>query len=86
MDEVSPKLGARLLEIFLDRLLWTANTQGNLASEYLLDDRYERGMSDRDLSLRKLLIRISTEAGTQARSSSGWRRVAGCLRDLDADE
>jgi hypothetical protein len=86
MDEVSPKLGARLLEIFLDRLVWTAATQGNLASEYLLDDRYESGLSECDAALRKLLIKMSAEASEKAGSSSGWKRVAGCLRDLGADE
>jgi hypothetical protein len=85
MDETSPKAGARLLEIFLDRLVWTAATQGNLASEYLLDPRYESGLSECDAALRTLLVTMSDEASKKAKSSSGWKRVDACLRDLGAD-
>ena len=47
MEAQSPAEGGRLLEIFLDRLVWAASTQGDLASEYVLDERYQSGLSKR---------------------------------------
>lgn len=49
---------ARLLEIFLDRLAWSAATNHELSTEYLLDDRYTSGLSESDLSLRRLLTKL----------------------------
>lgn len=74
--------GAHMLEIFLDRLLWTAATQGDLSSEYLVDDTYASGLTKRDSQLRNLLLSIPEAADTEARSSPGWRRVEKCLREL----
>lgn len=75
---------ARKLEIFLDRLAWSAATSHELSAEYLLDDRYENGLPDADLALRKVLKDIAKEA-REARGSAGWPRVAACLRELGAD-
>ena len=70
------------LEIFLDRLVWAASTQGDLASEYVLDERYQSGLSKRDAALRDLLTEMSLKASAAAKSSTGWNRVAACLRYL----
>ncbi|MFC7673281.1 hypothetical protein ACFQWH_09385 [Mycolicibacterium sp. GCM10028919] len=86
MDPESATDGAYVLEIFLDRLLWTAATRSDLSSEYLLDDRYASGLTKRDTHLRDLLLSIPAAASTQAKSSPGWRRVEKCLRELGADE
>lgn len=78
--------GARVLEMFLDRMVWTAAAQSALAGEYLLDGRYSSGLSDADIALRDLLTAMAENAGPQAKSSSGWARVADCLRSLGADD
>lgn len=85
MGADDPAGGARILEIFLDRMAWTAATRGDLASEYLLDARYSSGLSDSDAALRRLLLEMSNSATSQAKASSGWQRVVRCLRDLGAD-
>jgi hypothetical protein len=86
MTAQSQTEGARLLEIFVDRLLWVASTQGDFATEYLLDNRYASGLSERDDALCKLLTRLCDEASLDAKSSMGWRRVAECMRSLGADD
>ena len=85
MRSVGPDEGARMLEIFLDRLAWTAIKNHSLSAEYLLDERYESGLSDNDQRLRDLLERLEDDADSDARRSSGWSRVAACLRDLGRD-
>ncbi|WP_349269886.1 hypothetical protein MPNTM1_00395 [Mycolicibacterium parafortuitum] len=85
MDPESPQTGARRMEIFLDRLLWTASVQSDLSHEYLLDRRYESGLSEPDSALRALLVEMVNAASPLARSSSGWRKVVECLADLGAD-
>ena len=80
-----PDEAARMLEIFLDRLAWAGATNHERSAEYLLDDRYGSGLSDRDRTLRDLLMEMSDKANANARLSSGWSRVASCLRDLGAD-
>jgi hypothetical protein len=82
MEEPSLGVAARQLEIFLDRLVWTAVKQGNLSSEYLLDDRYEYGMSAEDLALRKALLDLVDSASAEAKQSSAWARVRSILADL----
>ncbi|STZ41798.1 Uncharacterised protein [Mycolicibacterium gilvum] len=86
MGAQSSAQGARILEIFLDRMVWTAATQSALASEYLLDKRYSSGLSDPDAALRDLVIAMTEKASAEAKSSSGWTRVADCLRSLGADD
>ncbi|BBZ62525.1 SIR2 family protein [Mycolicibacterium monacense] len=82
MGAASSAEGARILEIFLDRLVWAASTESELATEYLLDGRYASGLSERDGALRDLLIGMVETASPQAKSSSGWKRVEECLRSL----
>jgi hypothetical protein len=86
MDPDSFPVGARLLEVFLDRMVWAAAIESDLASEYLLDERYESGMSAPDRALRDALGRLVEDATAEARTSIAWRRVANCLRALGADE
>lgn len=86
MGTESSAAGARILEIFLDRMVWTAATQSALASEYLLDNRYSTGLSGPDAALRNLLAAMANSAGAQAKSSSGWKHVTDCLRSLGADD
>ncbi|MBB2989662.1 hypothetical protein FHR72_001125 [Mycolicibacterium iranicum] len=86
MGAESSAEGARILEIFLDRMVWTAATQSTLAGEYLLDNRYSSGLSGPDAALRDLLIAMTEKASAEARSSNGWNRVADCLRSLGADD
>lgn len=85
MGAENPAEGARILEIFLDRMAWTAATRGDLSSEYLLDARYSSGLSQNDSALRQLLDDMTKYAPSQAKASSGWERVVRCLRDLGAD-
>ncbi|KUI34667.1 hypothetical protein AU195_09085 [Mycobacterium sp. IS-1496] len=82
MGAESSEKGARILEIFLDRLVWAASTQSELATEYLLDKRYASGLSERDRALRDLLLEMVNTATPEARSSSGWKRVEECLHSL----
>lgn len=82
MGGASSAGGARVLEIFLDRLVWAASTESELANEYLLDGRYASGLSERDRALRDLLVDMVENASPQAKSSSGWTRVEECLRSL----
>lgn len=82
MGGASSAGGARVLEIFLDRLVWAASTESELANEYLLDGRYASGLSERDRALRDLLVDMVETASLQAKSSSGWTRVEECLRSL----
>lgn len=82
MGGASSAEGARVLEIFLDRLVWAASTESELATEYLLDRRYASGLSERDRALQDLLVGMVETASPQAKSSSGWTRVEECLRSL----
>ncbi|MBB2770726.1 UNVERIFIED_ORG: hypothetical protein GGE11_001639 [Mycolicibacterium obuense] len=82
MGAESSEEGARILEIFLDRLVWTASKQSELSNEYLLDGRYASGLSKPDNALRDLLVEMVETASQQAKSSSGWKRVEECLRSL----
>ena len=84
MLESGPDDAARKLEIFLDRLGWAAATHHAVAAEYLLDDRYQSALSDEDRRLRDLLSELMDRADAATRASSGWARVAACLRDLGA--
>ena len=50
---------ARKLEIFLDRLGWAAANEGELAAEYLLDNRYASGLSAQECALREILKQVA---------------------------
>jgi hypothetical protein len=86
MDGPLPEQGARQLEIFLDRLVWAAAKGSDLSSEYLLDDRYESGISEHDLALRRALITMCRDASVEATDSTAWERVMRLLSDLGADD
>jgi hypothetical protein len=86
MLETGPEEAARKLEIFLDRLGWAAATNHPLAAEYLLDWRYESALSNQDRRLSDLLTDLMRRADAATRASSGWSRVASCLRDLGATD
>lgn len=83
MHDDSPPEGARILEIFLDRLSWRAARQNELATEYLLDDRYTSGLRPDEKALRALLAPLQS-ANRIARSSPGWSRVEAMLKSLGA--
>ncbi|WP_293240456.1 SIR2 family protein [Mycolicibacterium sp.] len=85
MDESSPKRGARLLEVFLDRIVWSASRLSDLSSEYVLDDRYLSGLSDADLALRDAILKLRRDAGPDARSSTAWGHVQRLLTELGGD-
>jgi hypothetical protein len=80
-----PDEAARELEIFLDRLGWAATKNDKLSAEYLLDERYESGLSDEDAFLLDLLVKMAESTNAKTRASSGWSRVESCLMELGAD-
>ena len=73
---------ARVLEIFLDRLAWSAARSRPLAAEYLLDRRYASALSDADRALQRALNGLDESMSDAARSSSGWPMVEELLRRL----
>jgi hypothetical protein len=73
---------ARRLEIFLDRLAFTAATAGPLAAEYLLDPRYEEDASASDRALRAGLLRLAESLDDAAHDSVGWPSVRRLLRSF----
>jgi hypothetical protein len=74
---------ARLLEIFLDRLCWKANSVHDRAAEYLLDDRYLSSLTTEDKELRDALLRLEADISPSVKSKSpGWQRIEAVLRDL----
>jgi SIR2-like protein len=74
---------ARLLEIFLDRLCWKANSVHDRAAEYLLDDRYLSSLTAEDKELRDALLRLEADVSPSVKSKSpGWQRIEAVLRDL----
>jgi len=78
--------GARMLEIFLDRLAWTAAMARHDAWEYLMDPRYagvERLAEDD--AVRELAQRMLDGATPEVRSSKAWRVLADALQRLGAD-
>ncbi|GAA1826595.1 SIR2 family protein [Microlunatus capsulatus] len=81
-DEADPGAAARILEIFLDRLAWTAARNRNLSAEYLLDERYATGLNADDRALRAALQAFEAGATMSARQSAGWARVEETLLAL----
>jgi hypothetical protein len=84
MHDDSLTEGARILEIFLDRLAWQAARQNDLATEYLLDTRYATGLGYDEEVLRALLAPLQS-ANRMATLSPGWSRVEAMLKSLGAD-
>lgn len=79
------KDAARILEIFLDRLAWTAARTHQLSAEYLLDDRYASGLNEPDRALRDALVELQANLPDAARRSAGWVRVKAMLTGLGGD-
>jgi len=77
--------GARVLEIFLDRLCWKAASSDEWAAQYLLDVDYATGLTDSEKSLRNALRTFLKTVDMKAKSSAGWPTIAKALRNLGAD-
>lgn len=82
VDRESEEFGARILEIFLDRLAWAAATTHELSAEYLLDTRYASGLKDPDKSLVDALVKFQEELPEKALASPGWDRIRAALISL----
>lgn len=76
---------ARTLEVFLDRIAWAALRESELASEYLLDERYASGHTDGDRALRDALWPLVVAADSLAAKGAGWAKVERLLVSLGFD-
>ena len=76
------RAAARVLEILLDRLAWSALQSGELAAEYLLDERYAEDANDADFALRGALLNFVDTLPAEARRSVAWPKVARLLSGL----
>ena len=85
MNTSSVAEGARLLEVFLDRLCWKAASSADWAAQYLMDRDYGSGLTDNERALRDALYGFLTNVGTDARTSSGWPRIVDALTALGVD-
>jgi len=88
LEDPDQQSAARMLEIFLDRISWTAVKKGPASSSYLLDPNYQ-DLFAKDIStvkLRKRLhkLAISLETGDSVCNARGWDQVAELLRRLGA--
>lgn len=77
---------ARTLEVFLDRVAWASLQGSDLASEYLLDPRYEKGATAAERVLVDTLRSVIDARHTEASQAAGWPKVAQLLRSLGWDE
>jgi hypothetical protein len=92
MADSGPDIGARILEIFLDRAAWAAVHARSDASSYLLDDRYANArFTDEERALQAVLrsaaaelARIESSRETQAVESHALRETRKLLRSLGA--
>lgn len=76
---------ARLLEIFLDRLSWTAARRHPLHSSFLLDWRYKDLLTTADQKLAATLADLERSAPAEARQSEAWHQVEQLLVSLGLD-
>lgn len=74
----------RVLEIFLDRLAWTAARSHDLSAEYLLDEAYASGLPAADLALKAALLDLGSVEGVTG--SAAWPQVAALLARLGLRE
>jgi hypothetical protein len=86
MDEdTDDRKAARLLEIFLDRISWTATREARGAHGYLLDENY-RDLSVDDAATTRLqqVLKplLDLPMDDPARLSGGWPRVQEMLTEL----
>lgn len=78
-----PRYAARLLEVFLDRVAWTAARQHESSAEFLLDNRYTDAFDNQsDQSLRTAISAFLGTLPPDARNSVGWPTVARAVRSL----
>jgi hypothetical protein len=82
-DAQSRKSAGRLLEVFLDRVAWTASRQDPEAAQYLLDARYDEGFTEQpDVDLREALVSLIDGLPPGAVTSSAWPIVEKALLAL----
>lgn len=83
---VDADLGARLLQVFLDRVCWRATIERLDSMQYLLDDRYQ-GVSRTpgEVELRAVASRLLNDMPSGAAGSRGWKHLSQALRHLGAD-
>ena len=80
-DDTLPHISARLLEVFLDRVLMQATRTGARSGSYFLDERFSEAFSSSaDMSLRRRLLKLAHDASTFG--SAGREAVDQLLRDL----
>lgn len=76
---------ARRVEVFLDRVAYTATTRAASSAEYLLDPDYATGLSKPDGALAARLIELvddDSQEARLARTSQAWPHVEDLLRRL----
>ncbi len=62
-----------------------AANRHELRSSYLLDNRYDSGLSDVDRELRDALIRFADSATPAAKDSGAWPHIAQLFTRLGMD-
>jgi hypothetical protein len=85
LDARSDAEAARLLEVFLDRLSWTAMRETDLSAEFLLDERYAADASPEDAALRARVLSWLREVQPLERESVGWDHLEESFRRLGLD-
>ena len=85
LDARSDAEAARLLEVFLDRLSWTAMRETDLSAEFLLDERYAADASPEDAALRARVLSWLREVQPLERRSVGWDHLEQSFRRLGLD-
>ena len=82
-EESSVARAARRLELFLDRLAWTAAREREGSERYLLDRRYDGLVRPRAESrLRERLLRLLGEVSSEEQGTHAWHVVADALAKL----
>lgn len=85
LDAPNDAEAARLLELFLDRLSWTAMRETDLSAEFLLDERYAADASPEDAALRDRVLSWLRTVEPLERKSVGWRHLEATLVRLGFD-
>ena len=88
LEDPSDGSAARMLEIFLDRISWTAAKTGPASSSYLLDPNYQDLFAEEvpTVKLRKRLHKLAIDLKTDdpVCNARGWDQVEELLRRLGA--
>lgn len=82
-DDGDLNLAARRLEIFLDRMAWSASRTAGGAHEYLLDDHYRDLIGDDTEALHRSLAALVATAGASTSEVAG--AVRAMLRQFGAE-